>query len=124
MTLPLACIPDVEFEPVLPAEKQQAVEKLGRGVTTTVYLRFKERFWPERMAFLFHGMSSQCFWPGRGRNVLTAYFGGATANAELLSLSDQAMSEEIVRQLSVIFSRPLEELRGLFVGGEVHRWDT
>ena len=44
MTVPLACIPDISFEPPLPEEKKQAVDCLGRGVTTTVYLHFKA--WP------------------------------------------------------------------------------
>ena len=64
------------------------MERLGRGVATTVYLNFKESFWPERMAFLFHSMSSQVFWPGRNKRVLTAYFGGRTANEHLLGMSD------------------------------------
>lgn len=124
VTLPLACIPDVAFRPTLPADKLDAVATLGRGITTTVYLRFREQFWPEKMAFLFHGMSSQCFWPGRGKNVLTAYFGGKTASAQLLALSDEAMAEEIVRQLSIIFSKPQASLRALLLSSEVHRWDT
>jgi len=124
VTVPLACIPDLCFDPPLPAAKQTAVQSLGRGVTTTVYLRFRECFWPERMAFLFHSMSSQCFWPGRSRNVLTVYFGGAEANAHLLAMDDGAMTDEIVCQLAKIFSRPVDELKTLLIGSEVHRWDT
>ena len=124
ITIPLACIPDVAFDPPLPQDKRLAVEKLGRGVTTTVYLHFKESFWPERMAFLFHSMSSQAFWPGRNRKVLTAYFGGRTANQHLLSMSDADMTAEILRQLGVIFEKPSQALQDLFVKSEVHRWDT
>merc|ERR1712070_798848 len=111
--------------PDLPPSKREAVEKLGRGITTTVYLRFRERFWPERLAFLFHSMTSQCFWPGIGAApVLTAYFGGKTANSHLLALSDDDMANEIVRQLEVIFSRPSGELRASLVRAGVRRWDT
>ena len=121
VTIPIACIPDLNFDPQLPEEKKLAVNQLGRGVTTTVYLHFKESFWPERMAFLFHSMSSQVFWPGRNRRVLTAYFGGHEANKHLLSMSDADMTAEILRQLGVIFKRRVEEL---FLKSEVHRWDT
>ena len=124
ITVPLACIPDISFHPPLPEKKQLAVNKLGRGITTTVYMHFRERFWPEKMAFLFHSMSSQVLWPGRNRNVLTAYFGGRTANGELLKLKDEDMVLEILRQIGVIFSRPLRELQELVVSSEVRRWDT
>ena len=139
ITVPLACVNDIRFEPSLPERKQMAVDHLGRGITTTVYLNFKERFWPEKMAFLFHSMSSQCFWPGRNQNVLTAYFGGRKCNEELLALDDLALTNEILRQLSVIFkdyqsavfstlpssSQSLEgKLRELLVKSEVRRWDT
>lgn len=124
ITLPIACFSDVAFEPPLPSWKMQAAESLGWGVTTSVNLRFKERFWPEKMGFLFHPMSSQCFWPGNGHNVLTAFFGGAEANTELLPLSDAAMAQEILAQLETIFSKPCGGLQELFLGSEVIRWDA
>eukprot|EP00927_Polykrikos_kofoidii_P061284 TRINITY_DN56144_c0_g1_i1.p1 TRINITY_DN56144_c0_g1~~TRINITY_DN56144_c0_g1_i1.p1 ORF type:complete len:473 (-),score=77.60 TRINITY_DN56144_c0_g1_i1:13-1431(-) len=122
VTVPLACIQDITFDPALPASKMRAVAGLGRGITTMVFLRFREQFWPKRMAFLFHSMSSQCFWPGRSNNVLTVYFGGATANKHLLALTDAAMVDEILRQLGVIFERPVESLQ--LLGSDVRRWDT
>lgn len=126
VTVPLACVNDIRFEPALPGRKQMAVNQLGRGVTTTVYLNFKKRFWPEKLAFLFHSMSSQAFWPGRNQNVLTAYFGGRRANEELLKLDDMALTEEILRQLAVIFRKDVsqEDLRQLLLKSEVRRWDT
>eukprot|EP00928_Gymnodinium_smaydae_P007109 TRINITY_DN1255_c0_g2_i1.p1 TRINITY_DN1255_c0_g2~~TRINITY_DN1255_c0_g2_i1.p1 ORF type:complete len:701 (+),score=108.28 TRINITY_DN1255_c0_g2_i1:150-2252(+) len=123
VTVPLACIPDIKFSPALPKTKQTAVQSLGRGVTTSVYIRFKDRFWPERMAFLFHPMSSQCFWPGIGRNVLTAFFGGRKANNHLLAMTDQEMVDEIVKQLETIFSKP-GGLKDLVLSSEVSRWDN
>lgn len=36
ITVPLACVSDIAFEPPLPEDKQMAVKELGRGVTTTV----------------------------------------------------------------------------------------
>lgn len=124
VTVPLACLPDVAFEPPLPDWKREAIQRLGRGVTTTMNFRFTESFWPEKMAFLFHSMSSQCFWPGRAPNVLTCYFGGKTANAHLLSMSDEARSDEVLRQLSVIFGKPLAKLKELHRGTQCWRWDT
>merc|ERR1712039_403004 len=96
----------------------------GKGITTTMYLRFKERFWPEKMGFLFHCMSTQCFWPGRGRNVLTCYFGGKTSNDKLLTLPEAELTQEVLRQLSIIFSKSLADMQSLCLGSEVWRWDT
>lgn len=124
VTVPIACVSQVAFEPPLPPWKEHAVTSLGWGVTTTVNLRFKEAFWPEKMGFLFHPMSSQCFWLGAGRNVLTAYFGGDKANKELLSLTAASMVAEILMQLETIFGRPRESLQKLLVSSEVLRWDT
>lgn len=124
VTVPLVCLEDIQFHPALPERKQQAIKQLGRGVTTTVYFHFRERFWPERMAFLFHSLSSQVFWPGRNRTVLTAYFGGQTANAELLHLDDAQLSQEILWQMAEIFSKPLVELQELLVKSDVRRWDN
>ena len=69
ITVPLACLEDIHFQPPLPEKKQMAIQQLGRGITTTVYFHFRQRFWPEKMAFLFHSLSSQVFWPGRNRTV-------------------------------------------------------
>ena len=76
------------------------------------------------MAFLFHSMSSQVFWPGSNPTVLTAYFGGKTANDELLHLTDAEMTQEILRQMSVIFQKSLSELQNLLLKSDVRRWDN
>ena len=76
------------------------------------------------MAFLFHSMSSQVFWPGSNPTVLTAYFGGKTANHELLHLTDAEMTQEILRQMSVIFQKSLSELQQLLLKSDVRRWDN
>ena len=76
------------------------------------------------MAFLFHSMSSQVFWPGSNPTVLTAYFGGKTANDELLHLTDAEMTQEILRQMSVIFQKSLSELQQLLLKSDVRRWDN
>ena len=76
------------------------------------------------MAFLFHSMSSQVFWPGSNPTVLTAYFGGKTTNDELLHLTDAEMTQEILRQMSVIFQKSLSELQNLLLKSDVRRWDN
>ena len=100
------------------------MRKLGRGITTTVYLHFKKAFWPPKMTFLFHSLSGQVFWPARNPKVLVAYFGGAKANAHLLKTD---LVPELLRQLCVIFSKEFKDLKELqeqLVTSEVRRWDT
>ena len=62
--------------------------------------------------------------PERSRTVLTAYFGGHTANAQLLHLDDAQLSQEILRQMAEIFSKPLAELQQLLLKSDVRRWDN
>ena len=48
VALPLAMLmnENVLFDPVLPAEKLEAVNSLGIGVMNKVFLKFQENFWP------------------------------------------------------------------------------
>jgi hypothetical protein len=54
VTVPLGCLKHnaVEFEPALPARKQQAINRLGAGLLDKVVLRFKKRFWEKDLRWL------------------------------------------------------------------------
>lgn len=49
VTVPLGVLKNesIEFEPVLPDDKLQAIERLGMGVLDKVVLRFDEQFWDD-----------------------------------------------------------------------------
>ena len=49
VTLPVGVLQQrsVRFQPALPGEKQQAIDRFGFGVLNKVYLRFPEVFWSE-----------------------------------------------------------------------------
>ncbi len=48
VTLPVACWPDVAFDPPLPDSKQRALDSIGRGQVQRVTLRFDVPFWERK----------------------------------------------------------------------------
>ncbi len=65
-TLPLGVLQQgtVQFSPVLPSEKQDAIERLGMHVLNKVYLRFSDPFWAEDDSeFIGHISTKKGVWP-------------------------------------------------------------
>ena len=115
LTLPLGVLKTgmVAFDPPLPDDKLTAIERLGAGHVDKIILTFDERFWPERMGFLFTSLTSQLWWtPGFNRPVeqqaavLTGFFGGAAAeHYEALGANAPLAA---LRDLEQMFGMPLE----------------
>ncbi|RXM96969.1 Peroxisomal N(1)-acetyl-spermine/spermidine oxidase [Acipenser ruthenus] len=38
------------FKPVLPEEKMRAIERLGFGMVSKIFLEYEKRFWPQDCA--------------------------------------------------------------------------
>jgi monoamine oxidase len=114
VTLPLGVLKAgaVEFHPPLPNAKQAAIAGLGAGRVDKLLLRFDSAFWPAPMGWFGTTLDAQ-LWrrPGWGRpdeplvwRVLMA----GTAAERMAALGDDAVAEA-VRQLEVIFERPLAD---------------
>ena len=60
VTLPLGVLKHggIEFDPPLPEEKRDAIEKLGMGVLNKTYLQFEEAFWPKELG-MFNYISTE-----------------------------------------------------------------
>jgi len=76
----------IAFNPALPSEITSAMNAIGMDTGMKVILRFRQRFWDERMYFLHtDGFLPQYWAAGKGRSedgrVLTAFVGGARAES-------------------------------------------
>lgn len=74
----------VVFEPVLPAEKIAAMQAIGMDAGMKIIMKFRHRFWDERLYFLHtDGFLPQYWAAGKGKSendhVLTAFVGGSRA---------------------------------------------
>lgn len=76
----------IGFDPPLPAEKIRAMHAIGMDRGMKIILKFRQRFWDERMYFLHtDGFLPQYWATGNGKSednrVLTAFVGGTRAEA-------------------------------------------
>ncbi len=86
VTVPLPILRErlIHFSPQLPAEKVAAADSIGMDTGMKIILKFKHRFWEERMYFLHTDGFLPQFWNAcKGKSetahVLTAFVGGARA---------------------------------------------
>ena len=126
VTLPLGVlqVEDVRFTPPLPPEKETAIKGLGAGHVDKVVLRFRERFWPKKMAGILTTLASQLWWrPGWGREdeipMLMAIIGGDAA-VHFESLGSKAIPVAL-DHLSAMFDR---DVRQHFETGMFVAWGT
>lgn len=106
VTLPLGVLKRglVEFDPPLPQEKRDAIERINAGSISKVALRFDKVYWPENLTFIFNSGQTQLWWrPGQGQEneapVITAFFGGSAATSIELASREEA-TELACRELS------------------------
>jgi monoamine oxidase len=76
----------IVFDPPLPPEKTRAMNAIGMDRGMKIILKFRQRFWDERMYFLHtDGFLPQYWATGNGKSaenrVLTAFLGGTRAEA-------------------------------------------
>lgn len=74
----------IHFDPELPPAKRASAAAIGMDTGMKIVLKFRQRFWDERMYFLHADGFLPQFWvPGKGKSetstVLTAFVGGARA---------------------------------------------
>jgi monoamine oxidase len=86
VTVPLTILRErlLHFSPRLPAEKIAAADSIGMDTGMKIILKFKHRFWEERMYFLHTDGFLPQFWNAcKGKSdsalVLTSFIGGARA---------------------------------------------
>ncbi len=117
----------IAFDPELPAEKREALGKLGMGNVVKVILRFSEPFWEKRISDLDFrhapGAAFPTWWttlPLRTA-VLTGWAGGPAADA-LSGHSEDELLTEAVKTLSKLMGVPRKKIEGLLAGAHVVDW--
>jgi len=125
ITLPLGVLKQavVDFDPPLPADKQDAIDRVLAGHISKIVLRFDRTYWPTDFTFLWTPLDTQLWWrPSQGQPteepVITAFFGGRDA-ARLEIATPQEAIEEGARQLSDILG---QDLTNRVVAGRYRPW--
>lgn len=126
VTLPLGVLQagDVEFDPPLPDDKQEAIDALGAGHVDKIILKFSEPFWEVNFAAIATIQDTQFWWrPGYGRvneaPILTALVGGDAAR-RFESMSEEDVIAAALRDLETIFQ--MTNLRAKLVEGRFINW--
>lgn len=107
VTVPLGVLKagSIEFSPPLPAEKLGAIDRLGMGHLSKVYLRFPEVFWEpdlEFFGFIADQRGSFPYWqnmvPNTGAPVLLAFHAGTPAD----DLGEKSDDEIVAAAMEVL----------------------
>ena len=115
----------IRFEPELPQGKRSALRQLQTGPVLKILLRFRDRFWPRRLAILACASGPlTLYWPIAGGSagdppVLIAYATGPRA-AALASISEAEATSIAVRDLGRLF--PKVDLGGQLIDSRRIDW--
>jgi monoamine oxidase len=114
VALPLGILKNegVKFDPVLPQDKQAAINSLGIGTMNKIFLRFPDNFWPENGYFFEYLKEDYSkiieFFsptPTGTENIIVAVLAGEHAR------SMEKKNDDEVRELA------MDDLRGMFGSG-------
>lgn len=125
ITIPLGVLKagDVTFNPGLPADKTDAIAKIGMGPGMKIILKFNTRFWQDDLGSLYGTGNVPEFWYtsfGRGNNpVLTAFVMGEKA-ATLSNLSPQDAIQSVLAELNGFYGN--NAATNAFADGIVMDW--
>jgi monoamine oxidase len=125
VTLPLGVLKrkTVQFIPPLPANKQQAIEKLGMGLLNKAFLRFDKVFWPKEIdwhEYLSMEAGRWVEWVSFakvGAPVLLG-FNAADRAREVEKWTDQALIEDAMQVLRTMFGNHIPNP----VSAQITRW--
>jgi monoamine oxidase len=129
VTLPLGVLNSaaVQFDPALPADKQNAIDSLGMGVFDKCYLRFPEVFWPDTDWLTYvpasghYGEWEQWFNLARptGQPILLGFNAGDFGRA-LEKLGDSEIVAGAMRTLRTVFGPGIPDP----VDHQITRWSA
>lgn len=107
VTVPLTMLQanTINFYPVLPKEKQNAIQKIGMDAGMKIILKFSKAFWQPDTGSIFGKLIPEYWVSSEGRSVetyvLTAFVNGK--NAEYLSSEGDNAVALVIDELSTIF---------------------
>ena len=121
ITVPLGCLKarTIEFIPSLPDWKQQAIDRMGFGLSNKIYLQFPWTFWDEKFDSIFIASSRFRFYLCFPHDhILNLYVCGHVARA-LESLTDEEIVEQILASLQRVYPKMPKPTKWL-----ITRWGT
>ena len=98
----------IVFEPILPAEKINAIETIGMGAGMKLILKFSQTFWTDEIqGMTLDGYTSYLWSPGLGKtgatnNILICFIMGE--NAEYMSSIDAGAVDVALAELDLLFA--------------------
>lgn len=111
VTLPLGVLKAdvVRFEPLLPATKRAAIQRLGVGTLNKVYLQFDDVFWDETAEFIHFVPEQSGEWPEAinffvyiGQPILMLFASGAFG-LQMETLPDDQIIAGVMRRLRGVY---------------------
>jgi monoamine oxidase len=117
VTLPLGVLKAgaVTFSPALPAEKNDAIARLGMGVLNKCYLRFPRAFWPSNVDWLEHVSERHGEWTqwvsflkSANQPVLLG-FNAADFGRAMEKLTDEQIVADAMKRLRAIHGKNIPE---------------
>ena len=128
VTVPIRCLADekqdgyITFKPALD-QQQKAAKGIGFGNVIKVTMRFRERFWKDKIGFIISEAVFPVWWtqdPDPAL-LLTGWIGGPPAD-ELSTNSDDELLKKALASLASIFEMRIGELEELLVEKNVFNW--
>ena len=140
VTLPLGVLQStafVRFEPDLPPEKSEALQKLAMGKVVRVALCFRERFWRDLhgtsdshsladLSFLFSRDNFFPTWWTQMPDTVPIITGWAAAEAaeKFAGMSKQEVVDTAVQSLSSLLHVEKSTVKSQLAGAYFHDWDS
>lgn len=115
ITLPLGVLKhqSPDFQPPLPAEKQEAIKRIGMGLLNKCYLRFPYAFWPKDLDWLGYLNQEAGYWStwlsltnALKQPVLMAFHAGDQA-LHLEAKTDEQMVTAAMQPLRKVFGQDI-----------------
>lgn len=112
----------IKFSPNLPLPKQQAIQKLGMGITDKIYLKFPSVFWKKDKDSNFIGyLSGSVLWTGFlnfykyiKEPVLLVFNPGKSAQ-DLENMSDEQIVSSAMEVLHTIYGKDIPNPSGYLI---------
>jgi monoamine oxidase len=117
--------PAIIFQPAI-EDYVNAAKKIGFGSVIKILLEFKEAFWEEKkknIGFLFANTPIPTWWTQLPSSypLLTGWGGGSHAR-HLEGKDDKTILESALQSLSIIFKKPLAEIKQLLTASLIANW--
>ncbi len=128
VTVPVAILRSgtIQFDPPLPAFKQQAIESFRTEPATKLIYHFRNQHWTDEMRYICHtGVAARWWTPGEGRSdapaIITAYLTADRAHHADKLEESEALGVGL-HDLAALLNRPLPILQADLIQAKRVSW--